>query len=62
MGASMRAWSADARRELHRVASEPAFHRCRVLRGFTLRAEADALRAADYLRRLSELYDHGHTN
>ena len=65
MGASMQAWRQGgverwrARRELHRVASELAFHRWRVLRGLTLGPEADAQREAEYLRRLCELYDHG---
>lgn len=65
MGASLRAWRHGgverwrARRELHRVASELAFHRWRVLRGLTLGPEADARREAEYLRRLCELYKHG---
>lgn len=50
-----------ARRELHRVASELAFHRWRVLRGLTLGPEADAEREAEYLKRLCELYEHGKT-
>jgi RsiW-degrading membrane proteinase PrsW (M82 family) len=67
MGASMQAWRRGGverwrtRRELHRVASELAFHRWRVLRGLTLGPEADALREAEYLRRLCELYEHGRT-
>jgi RsiW-degrading membrane proteinase PrsW (M82 family) len=67
MGASLHAWQRGgvqrwrARRELHRVASELAFHRWRVLRGLTLGPEADALREAEYLRRLCELYEHGRT-
>jgi RsiW-degrading membrane proteinase PrsW (M82 family) len=67
MGASMQAWRHGgverwrARRELHRVASELAFHRWRVLRGLTLGPEADAQREAEYLRRLCELYEHGRT-
>lgn len=65
MGASVTAWRRGgiphwrARRELHRVASELAFHRWRVLRGLTLGPEADARREAEYLRRLCELYEHG---
>jgi protease PrsW len=65
MGASLTAWRKGglphwrARRELHRVASELAFHRWRVLRGLTLGPEADARREAEYLRRLCELYEHG---
>lgn len=65
MLASSAAWmrggfgSLRARRELHRVASELAFHRWRVLRGLTLGPEADAQREAAYLRRLCELYGHG---
>jgi RsiW-degrading membrane proteinase PrsW (M82 family) len=43
------------RRELHRIASELAFHRWRVGRGLTLGAEADAARDAEYLRRLEAL-------
>jgi RsiW-degrading membrane proteinase PrsW (M82 family) len=65
MAASMHAWRHGGvqrwrtRRELHRVASELAFHRWRVLRGLTLGPEADAAREAEYLRRLCELYEHG---
>lgn len=40
------------RREMHRVASELAFHRWRVARGLTKGAGADARRDAEYLRRL----------
>jgi RsiW-degrading membrane proteinase PrsW (M82 family) len=67
MSASMQAWRHGGverwrtRRELHRVASELAFHRWRVLRGLTLGPEADAQREAEYLRRLCELYEHGRT-
>lgn len=43
------------RRELHRVASELAFHRWRVGRGLSRGAAADAARDAEYLRRLREL-------
>jgi protease PrsW len=43
------------RRELHRTASELAFHRWRVLRGITLGPDADARREAEYLARLREL-------
>lgn len=59
--ASMLAWRRGgverwrARREMHRVASELAFHRWRVLRGLSLGADADALREAEYLRSLCEL-------
>ena len=65
LGATLNAWRRGgvphwrARRELHRVASELAFHRWRVLRGLTLGPEADAQREADYVRRLCELYEHG---
>jgi RsiW-degrading membrane proteinase PrsW (M82 family) len=67
MGASLEAYRRGGvqhwrtRRELHRVASELAFHRWRVLRGLTLGPEADAQREAEYLRRLCELYEHGRT-
>ena len=44
-----------ARREMHRVASELAFHRWRVRRGLTAGPEADARREAEYLARLCEL-------
>src|SRR5688500_12827684 len=60
MGASMEAYKRGgverwrARRELHRVASELAFHRWRVLRGLSHGPEADARREAEYLRRLCE--------
>lgn len=59
--ATARAWRQGgvrhwrARRELHRVASELAFHRWRVARGITLGPEADAHRDAEYLRRFCEL-------
>jgi protease PrsW len=43
------------RRELHRMASELAFHRWRVLRGLSQGVEADARREAEYLRRLKAL-------
>lgn len=43
------------RRELHRIASELAFHRWRVERGITLGAEADAARDREYLLRLEQL-------
>lgn len=65
MGASLTAWRRGgiphwrARRELHRVASELAFHRWRVLRGLTLGPDGDAQREAEYVRRLCELYEHG---
>ncbi len=65
MGASLSAWRRGgiphwrARRELHRVASELAFHRWRVLRGLTLGPEADAQRESEYVARLCELYEHG---
>ena len=63
--ASLTAWRRGgvphwrARRELHRIASELAFHRWRVGRGLTLGPDADAQRDAEYLRRLCELYEHG---
>ncbi|HEX6747490.1 MAG TPA: PrsW family intramembrane metalloprotease [Longimicrobium sp.] len=44
-----------AQRELHRMASELAFHRWRVQRGLSQGAEADARREALYLRRLEAL-------
>jgi hypothetical protein len=44
------------RREAHRVASELAFHRCRVDRGLTRGEAADAARDAAYLRRLRAVY------
>jgi len=59
--ASYDAWRAGGtvrwrrRRELHRTASELAFHRWRVRRGLSKGAEADALREAAYLRRLKAL-------
>lgn len=43
------------RRELHRIASELAFHRWRVRRGLSLGAEADGRREAAYLQRLESL-------
>ena len=43
------------RRELHRIASDLAFHRWRVRRGLTLGADADAARDTEYLRRLEAL-------
>jgi RsiW-degrading membrane proteinase PrsW (M82 family) len=43
------------RRELHRIASELAFHRWRVQRGLTLGPDADARRDAMYLQRLEAL-------
>ena len=43
------------RRELHRMASELAFHRWRVRRGLSKGAEADASRDDEYLRRLKAL-------
>lgn len=46
-----------ARRELHRMASELAFHRWRVMRGLTQGPEADARREEEYLLRLRELCD-----
>ncbi|HEX8692744.1 MAG TPA: PrsW family intramembrane metalloprotease [Longimicrobium sp.] len=45
------------RREMHRVASELAFHRWRVRRGLTLGPEADARREAEYLAQLRQLCD-----
>ena len=65
MRASLEAWKRGgvqrwkARRELHRVASELAFHRWRVVRGLSHGPEADARREAEYVRRLCELYEHG---
>jgi len=59
--ASYHAWRVGGRvrwrrrRELHRTASELAFHRWRVRRGLSKGAEADALREAAYLRRLKAL-------
>ena len=49
------------RRELHRIASELAFHRWRVRRGLTQGPDADAQREAEYLRQLCELYEQGKT-
>jgi protease PrsW len=43
------------RREMHRMASELAFHRWRVSRGLTLGPDADARREAEYLRLLRHL-------
>ena len=43
------------RRELHRMASELAFHRWRVTRGLTRGADEDARREDEYLRRLRAL-------
>ncbi|HVG43499.1 MAG TPA: PrsW family intramembrane metalloprotease [Longimicrobium sp.] len=43
------------RRELHRMASELAFHRWRVRRGLSKGAEADAQREDEYLRHLKAL-------
>jgi protease PrsW len=63
--ASLRAWRHGgverwrARRELHRVSSELAFHRWRVQRGLSLGPDGDALRDADYLRKLAELCERG---
>ncbi len=45
----------QTRRELHRVASELAFHRWRTRRGLSLGAEADEAREAEYTRRLVEV-------
>lgn len=67
MGASLTAWRRGGipnwrtRRELHRVASELAFHRWRVLRGLTLGPGEDAQREKEYLARLCELYENGRT-
>lgn len=44
-----------ARRELHRIASDLAFHRWRVQRGLTLGPDADARRESLYLQRLEAL-------
>lgn len=44
-----------ARRQLHRAASELAFHRCRVSRGITARDGSDAHREASYIRQIYEL-------
>ncbi|HEX2204454.1 MAG TPA: PrsW family intramembrane metalloprotease [Longimicrobium sp.] len=59
--ASLRAWRQGGvarwreRREMHRIASELAFHRWRVLRGITLGPDGDARREAEYLHRLRQL-------
>jgi len=59
--ASLNAWRAGGmrrwrrRRELHRMASELAFHRWRVLRGLSKGVEEDARREDEYLRRLRAL-------
>lgn len=59
--ATWRAWRAGGipswreRRELHRIASELAFHRWRVVRGLGNGHEADAARDEEYLRRLEAL-------
>jgi protease PrsW len=58
MTGGIRRWR--ARREMHRIASELAFHRCRVRRGLTLGPEGDARREEAYLRRLGELYEEIH--
>jgi protease PrsW len=63
--ASLQAWRRGGverwrdRRELHRISSELAFHRWRVLRGLSLGEERDAERDAEYLRRLGELCERG---
>jgi protease PrsW len=63
--ASLRAWRRGgierwrARRELHRVSSELAFHRWRVGRGLSLGEEGDARREAEYLRELRRLCELG---
>jgi protease PrsW len=44
-----------ARRQLHRAASELAFHRNRVARGITARDGSDAHREASYVRQIYEL-------
>ena len=44
-----------SRRELHRMASELAFHRWRIQRGLTRGPEADAAREAEYTERLVEI-------
>jgi RsiW-degrading membrane proteinase PrsW (M82 family) len=49
----LRRWR--ARRELHRIASELAFHRWRTARGLSMGAEADAAREAEYMLRFSEI-------
>ncbi|MFL5539908.1 MAG: PrsW family intramembrane metalloprotease [Longimicrobiaceae bacterium] len=59
--ASYEAWRAGGtvrwrrRRELHRMATELAFHRWRVCRGLSEGPEADARRDDEYLRRLRAL-------
>lgn len=63
--ASLHAWRRGGverwriRREMHRVASELAFHRWRVLRGLSLGSERDAERDAEYLRMLAQLCERG---
>lgn len=63
--ASLQAWRRGGierwrtRRELHRVSSELAFHRWRVVRGLSLGAERDAQREAEYLGMLGELCERG---
>jgi len=49
----LRRWR--ARRELHRIASELAFHRWRTARGLSMGPEADAAREAEYMQRFSEI-------
>ncbi|HLL84762.1 MAG TPA: PrsW family intramembrane metalloprotease [Longimicrobium sp.] len=49
----LRRWR--ARRELHRIASELAFHRWRTARGLSMGPEADAAREAEYMLRFSEI-------
>jgi RsiW-degrading membrane proteinase PrsW (M82 family) len=53
MGGGVGKWR--RRRELHRTASELAFHRWRVMRGLTLGPDLDARREAEYLHRLRQL-------
>jgi RsiW-degrading membrane proteinase PrsW (M82 family) len=59
--ASWQAWRSGGmtrwrrRRELHRIASELAFHHWRVQRGLSLGAEGDARRAEEYRTRLAAL-------
>jgi hypothetical protein len=59
--ASYQAWRTGGvpswreRRELHRIASELAFHRWRVGRGLGHSEEADGQRDLEYLRRLEAL-------
>jgi len=43
------------RRELHRIASELAFHRWRTRRGLSLGPEGDAAREAEYTQRFLEI-------